>query len=737
MSTPADWGAIPVTTPPDFRQRIVFDSPAQGASPQDWGAVPVDTSADRIRAGQVKAPAAPIEHPGMLARIGRGAEDIYQGLAQRILQATDTLPKEKPSIEELRAYASPEDQKLSDDELRNRFEQQSNSADYTQRVNNELELYNKGQEGQGHDVARVVGSGLATAPLMLVGGGPAAGASTFGKIVARAKMGAIGGGVAGASQFTPSNKVSDTALNTAVGAGTGAITAPVLGAAGDKVVDAARWLSGRIAGLRAPEVTDSTLIQAVPEAAGLKPEQRADLIADAQQQMSSTGQLDAEALARKANIIAQGGTPTKSMVTRKAADWTRERNLQKLVQSPDEELRGVAQDLTDVYDANDKAFGAKLRGFSANLPSGTQEAHGMTAMTGLGDLAESSQQDVSAVYNAVKAAKGDQLASDARNVVDTLTNPDIADNAYAEPILKSVTSRLKRLGMVDPEGKPTTNTMTVNQAEEFRKFLQTLKTGDAKTDRIVTSFIKATDADVLSGTGEQAFGAGRSAAQARFDTLDNPATQKALGTLGELQQGKTAQNFIQQQVVGAADQDVVSLVDTLGKIPDAAKRAQSLNAVKAGVLQHFRDEAVNPNSGKFSGAKFGDALREFGDVKGQKIFGDEWGKLKELGRAALDATYEPPYSGVNHSGTAPMLLSLIRGSRLIPGVPLMVTDNAEKLAAQSGYRSQLGDILAARPPGPAPRVPSAVENIARLLPRAAPAAVGLNPTLNQRRKAPN
>lgn len=687
--------------------------------------------------GPKAAPAPEVEHPGIMARIGRGAADIYQGLSQRVLQGLDTLPREQPSIQELRANASPDEQKLSDEDLRKKFEQQSLSKNYTEKVNDEVALYDKGREGQGRDYARFLGAAAAAAPASVVIPGGAA-TSTLGKILTRAKMGAIGGGAAGAAEFTPSNDIKDTAVNAAVGAGTGAAAGPILGAVGDKVVDAAQWLRGRIAGLRAPELTEPDVIKAVPEAANLPPAQRADLIAEAQNQMRTTGALDADALSRKANLIAQGVTPTKSMVTRNPRDWTQERNLQKLSQSPDPELSNVGQELTSVYEANDKALGAKLAERGQGLPQGTQEAHGMTAMKSLDDLAKLSQKEVTNTYETIRAAHGDQLASDARNVVNTLTDPNVADNAYAEPIINSVTKRLKRYGMIGEDGKPTSNTMTVTQADEFRKFLQTLKTGDGKTDRIVGQFIKATDQDVLSGAGTDVMASARQHATQRFDTLNNAATQRALNAYGELNQGKTAQNFIQTNIISGADQDVASLLDTLGKLPPD-KAATATNAIKAGVLQHLQDRAIDPRSGKFSGMAFDKAIRQIGDTKGARIFGDEWQKLKDLARAGVDATYEPAYSAVNHSNTAPMLLSLIRAGRGTIGLPLpILNETVEKTVERAGARSQLASVLKAQAPGPAPAAPQTVQEIARLLSQgSAPIAAGVNPALNNRRQPSN
>src|SRR5437879_1801770 len=79
MSSPLDWGAVRVE------------------SPKDWGAIPVappDFRQQAIPGSQPAAPEAPItERPGIMARIGRGAEDIYQGATQRALQAEEALNK--------------------------------------------------------------------------------------------------------------------------------------------------------------------------------------------------------------------------------------------------------------------------------------------------------------------------------------------------------------------------------------------------------------------------------------------------------------------------------------------------------------------------------------------------------------------------------------------------------------------------------------------------------------------
>lgn len=657
------------------------------------------------RNAAASADAVPVEGPSYMARVGRGAMDILQGAKQRILQGTSALPQATPSIQELRAYASPDEQKLSDDELRARFQAQNPAAGYTARVNDELAIYNKGRaaQGGGFDTGRLLGNVAATAPLAFAG---PAGTS----VLARAGQGAASGAGAGALTFNPSGKIRDAAINTAAGGVTGAVLGPVVGYVGDKAVQGGRRLIGAWRGTSA---TEAEILNAVPEIANTTGADRTALIAEARDQVMKTGTLNAEQLARKANLIAQGVTPTRSMVTRSPADWTVEKNLQKLGMNADEQLGGLGTEMTNVLTANDAALANRLRTFAPS--AGTQEAHGMTVMGALDDLSTASQKDVSALYKAVRDTQGDQLASDARQLVNTLD--DLKDNAYSEKLVTSVTSRLKRYGMIDSGGNPTANTLTITQAEELRKFVNKLPNDFGKLD-----IIKAIDADVLSGAGSDAFGAARAAASQRFEMLGNPATQRALNALGELSQGKTAQNFIKTNVIDAPAQDVRSLVATLDKIPDAATKDQARNALRSGVINYLEGKAVNVNSGKFSGADLNRAMRDIGEEKLIRVLGSaQYQNLRNLARAGIDATFEPSYAAVNTSNTAPTAAAWLSRARVIPGVPFLLTDNLERAAARIGYANQLNRAMAAQAQPILPAVPPYVTG---MLGRA-PGAIGL------------
>lgn len=640
--------------------------------------------------------------PTRLERVGRGAQDVIDRLAQLTIAAG-----EKTGYYPKPVQVNGEAPALSLGDIA------------TQQMNDERALYEQGRgQNAGIDWARIGGNVGMQAPIALIPGGQTA--------ISRAIGGAVSGGVSGGLQYDETNSLKGTGKNVGIGAALGAVTAPIIGAATDKIGQGLSWATGRVRGLLAAS-TPAKILKEVPEIKALPPSARLDLIAEAQAQIAKTGNLNADQIARKANLLAQGLTPTRSMVTRNPKDWTLERNLQKLTQSPDEQISGVGQKLTDVYQSNDKALALKLKTLQNGMPKGSAEEQGMTVMKSLDDLATASQKQVSKLYDQVRNQYGDELASDARSLFTVLE--DLKDSPAADPVTQAAVRRLTRWGMIDKDGNLTSKTLTVKEAEGLRQFINQQPNVFGKSQ-----IIKAIDEDVLAGAGADAFGGARKAAAERFSMLDNPAVQKSLGTYGELMQGKTAQNFIQQQVVNAPKQDVETLIKTISVAKD---REQAIGALQSGVMQHLESKAINPNSGQFSGAAFNKAVEKMGDKLDLVLGKSKAAQIRNLSKASLDATYAPSYSAVNNSNTAPMLMSLLEKGRAVAGVnlPLGLNDTAVKIAARSGYNKQLSDVLAAQSAGKMPNAPASMQELLRLISQSAPVVA---PNLvNQRGKQPN
>jgi hypothetical protein len=671
------------------------DAPIVEAGGGSWRDAPVvDEWKPPLKNPDQPVPHAPLPKPSAMARIGRGATDVTDRLAQLWIAANESMgrtgyPKGLGDIA-------------------------------TGQMNEERDRYEKGRgPDAGFDVARAAGSAGMQAPMMLIPGG-----KTF---MGRLAAGAGTGAASGALTYDPTNTFKGSVKNIGTGAVLGAVIAPAVGAIADRAAPAMASLVGKVKGaverLRG-NATPQAILQAVPEIASLAPEQQQDLIREAQKMVTSSGNLNTEQLGRKANLLANDVTPTQAMVTRDPALWTAERNLQKLAQSPDKAMSDIGNQLTEVYQGNDAALAGKLTGMSAGLPKGSAEAQGMRVMSVLDELDKEGTGAYGKLYEQIRAAKGGDLASDAQNLVSTLD--DLKDNTYAEKLVSSVQNKLRRFGMVDADGQLTSNTLTLNQAEELRKFVNKLPNDFGKRD-----IIRAIDADVISGAGEDAFATARAAVAAHKTNMDNPAVQRALNTWGELQQGKTAQSFIKTNVIDAPAQDVKALLATVGT---ATGKDDATAALRAGVLGHLEDAAIDRASGQVSGIKLFRAMDKIGDEKLGMVLGqDGLAKLKSFVRASLDATTAPPYSAVNNSNTAPMLLALGRGSRYAQATPLLGASLQQvgKIAEQNAAQKQVAEALAAQATRRLPQIPGSDKLTQALVAASAPS---VNSALNQTRQ---
>lgn len=688
---PGPGAAAPSDLPPGFQ--LVQPGSTGGSAPPVRGQVVHTTT------GNEQAP----EAPNALESFGHGMSRTVDGVRQlwKEIQAASSGPDLESTVT-------------------GKTKAQQELERFTAQLNDEEANYQKGRgPGAGIDWASLAGSATIAAPTLAIPGAEAG-------LAARFAAGAGAGALDAGAQPTATGKLSDRAINTAVGGAVGGVAAPAVGAVSNKLVDALNAARNRAAGIGAQaggKATPSAVHAAVPEiadaqaqvAAAARPHvdpstgqpvmpsaqaieksqalavQLDTLIADGQKQIKTTGQLDSAALGRKANLIANGLTPTKSMVTRDAADWTLERNLQK-IGGPDAPNAAASSELTSIYSGNDKTMSAKLADMVGKQGNASQESRAMTVMGGLDELSRASQKDVSEVYGAVRDASGEKLAGNGEAIAKAID--DLRLSPKADPMVDAAVRKLKANGMMDADGNLYKARMTVSEAESLRQHMNAQGSGYGKSQ-----IINAIDADVMQGAGADMFQGARAAAKARFDMLKNPATQKALDNLGELSQGKTAQNYIQQQIVRGADQDVSALLATIKNMPTRTQ-GSVMGALRGGVLDHLADAAASGEN-KISGAKLGTAIDKIGENKLRGILGDDlYTQLTSFAKAAKDATYEPDYSAVNHSHSGTTLLSMIQSARAIPGVPLVVNQQAEKAIARRAASSTLGEIKAATPDAP-------------------------------------
>lgn len=673
----------------------------------------------------------------VLDRVKRGGLDIGQGLVQRGMQAQERLYGPTANTD-LSVTRYPDAWNSAAPKAEVTPIKGPSTAEYTASVNRDLDDYNTRAKAQGAgipipgmgklDIPRVLGSALATAPTLLIPGGQG--------LLGLAGQGALQGGAAGFAQFDPTNSATNVLMNTLKGGAAGAFMNPATNIVGNATARGVSSLGDRIRGLDRPTPTVTDMAP-LPGYDQLPIDQQASVLRDAQAQAAQTGQMDTAALGRRTNLLSQGLTPTEGMVTRNAGTWTQERNLAKtLQQSPNPSLRAQGERLNNIFVQNDQVLGNGLRGLSSDLPRGSAEASGNTAMGVINDIQRQSQQQVGGLYRQIRDSVGDQVGARPNALLDSIN--DLSTSPAADPIVDAAHRFMVKKGILtkaeDGSFQPNGD-MSITQAEALRQHINAQPNGFGKAQ-----LINGLDRDVLDTAGGDAFAGPRGAAAARFDALGNPAVQRVLNTYGELGQGRTAQNFIQSQVIGAPVQDLQSLIGTVRSFGTPEQQQAFQGALQSGVMRHLEDSAIHPTTGQFSGMNLDKAMREVGDERLGLIFPHErLQPLQNLRQAAIDATVQPAHSAVNHSGSGALVLGMGHPNLSGPGLRAFLPDIAHEVLPSAltnapqniAGRRAVDNVLAARamPAGTAPN--ATVLQLARAL------GVGSGAALAQQATQPN
>lgn len=610
------------------------------------------------------------EKPSIPVKMGMGMNDFYQGAKQKYLNWTDPVA----------------------------------AAEYTADKNAERARYTAGRAAAGEtgfDGWRMLGN-VAT-PTALIGGGQTA--------LGRFGIGAVQGAIGGYGNFSADN----TETGNATQAGLGSVLGGTLNAAAPSVVRGitagAQWLKNAagdaLGTLKSPQALAYQLTGKIPVQVeltlkqnlsgggvnwnNLDAEVKKQLIDDGVSILTKTGKFEGpevENLIRKTNLVAQGFTPTKGMVTRNPVDWTIERNLQK-----GETAGAVLGDsITKVDQANQNAARTGLRTLAEKTQGtgGSSYSTGKAAFTTIQKIADDSQKAVSDVYGEIRKVHGDKSGITMDNVTAFLD--DIKDSAYADKLYSTIKTKME--SMADPE----TGTLTVKQAEELRKWIGKVV---PKTEFGAADAKRAIDADVLASAGEDFFKGARKAAMERFQRLHNPAIQKVLDTAGELGEDKTAMNWVEQQVIKGGPGDIQKLKEVLTSTDYGKKGGAELwNNIRRRTMEWLADQAEGQQGG-VSGTNFNKAIEKLGEDRLQAIFkADEIAAIQKFQQALESATVEPFGSAPNRSNTAPALAAMLRKlgiGRNLPMVGPVVGQQIEASAEGMAKSKLLATALKAEP----------------------------------------
>lgn len=584
------------------------------------------------------------ERPNPMARMGRGFMDVGQGTKQRYLQLTDT-----PAADQ-----------------------------YTRDVTAEQQRYEKGA-GPGFDAFRTLGQAAAVAPLTaaLAAASPVAGLG--GAMAAGGEQGLYQGFL----NFTPTGK---SVVPQIIAGGASGVTAPVVANVAGKVL--ARGADFARAGAQRLTTSPDDIIEAIKpalEQRGINWESlsagvRSNLFDQARRQISIDGDLSPDSLARKLEmdqVLGPHAGPTMSQVTRDPAQWSVERNTQKLP-------NGIGSPLTDRYQAQIQQLQDRVRQAIAATGGQSQNEYqaGASATNAVQQKMADSGKVVDSLYDAWRQSGAGNTTVQPQPIADTLGK--VIDEIGTENIPPAVQSRLQQFGMLD--GKQT-KLLTIDEAEKLRRLIGNNDPGNGPASKASQMLKNAVDTAVM-GTDAPDLPALQAARRAAFERFSMRDSAPAVTAAADAE--NAPDRFFRRFVLNGDVRDLQGLKQTLntgvtgspvpnGFLADPANPAsgpleaggsQAWKDLKGQTLEYAMSKATNQGEGSFSGKAFRKALNEVGDERLGVLFSpDELANLRQLDRVAYGVTAEPPLSSVNHSNTAPALAQYVsQASAAIPSL---------------------------------------------------------------------
>ena len=561
-----------------------------------------------------------------------------------------------------------------------------------------------GQEGA--DVARLVGN---------VGSGVALGLATGGAapttMAGRAGYGAMVGGAS--SALAPTNEPDDArfaqekAAQTVLGAATGAVLTPALGAVLDRVgpiVD--RWIaaSGRGPKMSEAVVMDRLRFDLAKDGvklseldAGMR-QRIAGEVADA---MRTGRQLDAASLARKLDLDQFGGG-TAGQITRDPVQWTQEFNLRQMGEAG----RPLVEQAQRVRDVSAQ----RLSGHAGGQPTTAYE-QGAQVIESLQRANEPVSQMVRTAYDAARASAGRDARLQPWQFAQTAN--DLIDAGNLGGVLPpGVRSMMNRVATGEVP-------LTVDVASQMQSVLSAQarmlrqagnREGALAVDQ-VSRALRETDLESSAGEGARAaFNEAKRLAASQFATRKaTPAYDAAIKATNDPLKFPP-EKFIDQYVVRASQDSVRNLSEVLP--------ADGAAAVRQHLVTRLQEAAFGSNASggaPFAVERYMQALNGIGREKLRMFMPDDVvDDLFRIGRVNAYATQAPVGSVPNRSGTAAALTGILQR---VPGIGLIAGVGRE---IQS--RAAVEAALSAQVPT---QVPAVVAPALRQLLPAVPVGVGM------------
>ena len=490
------------------------------------------------------------------------------------------------------------------------------------------QLPNSDEAAQG----RFFGNVISPANALLAAKLPAA-ASVLG----RAAIGAGVGGAGAAMQPITNggeNFWRDKAVDTGIGAVTGGIAAPILGA----VVGA---VTKRLAA--APKVNVDQAINDALEASGQKvadipPAQLEGIRKQVADAVAQKGQIDPAALLRKADFEAVKLPATTGQITRDPLQFAKERNVRGIAE--------VGEPLMQVFNKQNEGLQKQVGAFGAG--AGERYNSGNSLIEALQGADETKRATVTALYKAARESAGKDLdvplTGLAQDYAGTLQD-------FADKVPKGVQNQFNELGLNPLSPSNQKKTFTIESADKLLKVINDNQSNDPATNKALGQLRAAVKSAVTAADAT-----GGPFAPAVAEARERFALHDAVPALRAAAQGEAVpDSFVQRYVIGAPTNDVKGMVKLLP--PDAAAQA------RAQVGEYLQRAAFGENTAGdsgFSAARYAKALREFGTPKLEVFFSpEEVTQLKTLSRVGSYINSTPNAAPVNTSNTGSAVANIL------------------------------------------------------------------------------
>lgn len=511
-----------------------------------------------------------------------------------------------------------------------------------------------GQEGM--DIARFGGNVFSPANLAIASRLPIA-TSLGGRAVQGGALGAIGGGLQPVNVEENPDFAATKAGQVALGAATGAVATPVMGAIGDRI---GRFLSSKIEAMRGPQLT--TIAQTTEDYArssgldwdAMAPTQRQELQNQVIAAAKEYAGKDPKIAARIADFKQLDMPYTLGQVTRDPLQFATEKNLTQ--------LPGTGDPLRERF----MQQGAQLQRRVGNFAAGAPEAQvaGQQLVQALRNYDEKLSAGVRSAYQQARNSAGKDAEVPMQGLAQDFA--EVLDN-FADKVPTAVRNNFAKYGIGPADPNMTQRKLfTVEEADRLIKVINANQSNDPATNAALSALRGAVKKAVTQDAGaSDVFAPARAAAAQRFSLQDAlPALEASAN--GTANPDTFVQNFIIGK--GAQTGQVKQLATVLFESDPTA-----FAMAKGQIGAYLQRKAFGENLAgdkPFAAERFQSALREIGSEKLRAFFSpDELAQLQRIARVGSYMESVPNASRPNVSGNWGAITSLAQN---LPGVPQSV-----------------------------------------------------------------